>query len=168
MPASGKSTIGRLLAGQLRVDFFDLDQIIVNKENAPITEIFANKGEAYFRKLESTCLKEFIEKEDAYVLATGGGAPCFFDNMEVMNMHGTTVFLDVEIMDLFNKLASKGTHKRPLLKGKSKKELREELISKYEERKPFYSQSKICLDQRLDDVNHRVNQVIFAINTLEK
>jgi shikimate kinase len=88
--------------------------------------------------------------------------------MELMNMHGTTVFLNVEIMDLYNKLASKGTHKRPLLKGKSKKELRMELISKYEERKPFYGQSKICLEQRLDDVNQRVNQVIFAINTLEK
>ena len=168
MPASGKSTIGKLLAGQLRLNFFDLDKIIVDKEKETITDIFIKKGEAYFRELESTCLKEFIEKEDAFVLATGGGAPCFFDNMKVMNMHGITVFLDVEIMDLYNKLASKGTHKRPLLKGKSKKELKEELISKYEERKPFYNKSKICLDQRLDDVNHRVNQAIFAINTLEK
>lgn len=168
MPASGKSTIGRLLAGQLRLNFFDLDQIIVETEKEPITDIFTKKGEAYFRELESNCLKDFIEKEDTYVLATGGGAPCFFDNMEVMNMHGTTVFLDVDIMDLYNKLAAKGTHKRPLLKGKSKKELRKELISKYEERKPFYSQSKICLDQHLDDVNYRVNQVIFAIKTLEK
>jgi shikimate kinase len=157
-----------LLASQLRLHFFDLDQIIVDKENEPITHIFATKGEAYFRELESACLKEFIETKEAYVLATGGGAPCFFDNMAMMNKHGTTVFLDVDIMDLYNKLASKGTHKRPLLKGKSKKELREELISKYEDRKPFYRQSKICLDQRLDDVNYRVNQVIFAINTLEK
>ena len=168
MPASGKSTIGRLLAGQLRVEFFDLDQIIEETEGEPITDIFTNKGETYFRELEKTTLEEFINTRNNYVLATGGGAPCFFDNMEIMNKHGITVFLDVDIMDLYKKLSTKGTHKRPLLKGKSKKQLKKELLLKYDERKPFYDQSTICLNQRLDDVNDRVNQVIFAIKTLEK
>lgn len=165
MPASGKSTIGRLLAGQLRLAFFDLDQIIVETENESITDIFTKKGEAYFRELERNCLMDFIQKEDNYVLATGGGAPCFFDNMNLMNRHGITVFLDVDIMDLYHKLSAKTTHKRPLLQGKSKKELKKELLTKYTDRKPFYDQSNICLSQRLDDVNDRVNQVIFAIKT---
>lgn len=168
MPASGKSTIGKLLAGQLRVNFFDLDKIIVEKEGALITDIFENHGETYFRDLEKRCLEEFIKEEDDYVLATGGGAPCFFNNMELMNRNGITVFLDVDVNDLYIKLVSKGTHKRPLLKGKTPEQLREELFSKYEERKAYYNQSKICLEQRLDDINKRVNQVIFAIKTLEE
>jgi shikimate kinase len=168
MPASGKSTIGRLLAGQLRLDFFDLDQIIVDTENESISNIFAKKGEAYFRELERKCLIDFIQKEEKYILATGGGAPCFFDNMDLMNRHGVTVFLDVDIMDLYHKLSLKTTHKRPLLQGKSKEELKKELMTKYEGRKPFYDLADICLKQRLDEVNDRVNQVIFAIKTLEK
>lgn len=168
MPASGKSTIGKLLAGQLRLDFYDLDKIIVEKEGKLITDIFEIHGEKYFRDVEKKCLEEFIEKEDNYILATGGGAPCFFNNMQLMNETGITIFLNVDIDDLYNKLAVKDNYKRPLLKGKSPEQLKEEIYSKYEERKIFYDQSKICLDQRLSDVNDRVNQVIFAINTLEE
>ncbi len=168
MPASGKSSIGKLLAKQLRLEFHDLDDIIVEKEGMPITEIFETKGEEHFRALERENLKEFMAREQDYILATGGGAPCFFDNMELMNKQGITIFLDVEIEDLYNKLLKKGTHKRPLLKDKTPAQLRKELYDKYEYRKAFYDQSRICLQQRLADRNDRVNQVIFAIKTLEK
>ncbi len=168
MPASGKSSIGKLLAKQLRLEFHDLDDIVVEKEGIPITEIFEVKGEEHFRTLERDNLKEFVEKQKDYILATGGGAPCFYDNMEIMNKHGITIFLDVEIEDLYNKLLIKGTHKRPLLKDKTPKQLQKELYDKYEYRKTFYDQSRICLQQRLSDINDRVNQVIFAIKTLEK
>ena len=168
MPASGKSSVGSLLAKQLRLKFDDLDDIIVEKEGMPITDIFELKGEDYFRRLEKECLKEYINNQDNYILATGGGAPCFFDNMKLMNQHGITIFLDVEIEDLYEKLRVKGTDKRPLLKGKSSKKLRRELYEKYEYRKPFYSRSRITLQQRLSDKNDRVNQVIFAIRTLKE
>jgi shikimate kinase len=168
MPASGKSSVGRLLAKQLRLKFDDLDDIIVEKQGMPITDIFESKGEPYFRELEKDCLYKYIEQEDNYILATGGGAPCFFDNMKLMNKHGITIFLDVKIEDLYQKLLIKGTHKRPLLKGKSPQKLRQELFDKYEYRKTFYNQSRICLQQRLSDKNERVNQVIFAISTLKE
>jgi len=168
MPASGKSSVGRLLAKQLRLKFDDLDDIIVEKQGMPITDIFESKGESYFRELEKDCLYKYIEQEDNYILATGGGAPCFFDNMKLMNKHGITIFLDVKIEDLYQKLLIKGTHKRPLLKGKSPQKLRQELFDKYEYRKTFYNQSRICLQQRLSDKNERVNQVIFAISTLKE
>jgi shikimate kinase len=168
MPASGKSSVGRLLAKQLRLKFDDLDDIIVEKQGMPITDIFESKGEPYFRELEKDCLYKYIEREDNYILATGGGAPCFFDNMKLMNEHGITIFLDVKIEDLYQKLLIKGTHKRPLLKGKSPQKLRQELFDKYEYRKTFYNQSRICLQQRLSDKNERVNQVIFAISTLKE
>lgn len=168
MPASGKSSVGRLLAKQLRLKFYDLDDIIVEKEGMPITDIFEVKGEEYFRQLERECLIEYINNHDHYILATGGGAPCFFDNMKLMNNHGVTIFLDVEIEDLYEKLSLKGTDKRPLLKGKPPEKLRKELYQKYEYRKPFYSQARISLQQRLSDKNDRVNQVIFAIKTLKE
>jgi shikimate kinase len=168
MPASGKSTIGRLVARQLSLDFFDLDEIIVEKEGAPITDIFEKHGESYFRILEQVCLKEFISGHENFLLATGGGTPCFFDNMELMNKNGITIFLNVDIEDLYKKLSAKGIQKRPLLKDKSEELLLEELKLKFEQRKDFYLMSKICLDQHLTDIPNRANQVIFAIKTLEK
>ncbi len=168
MPASGKSTIGRLVAGQLDLNFFDLDNIIVEQEGTTIAEIFKNKGEEYFRQLERTNLQELMKVKDGFVLATGGGAPCFFNNMELMNKHGITIFLNVEVDELFRKLSKRGIQKRPLLSDLGDDELYSELKNKLEIRRKYYAQSRICLDQGLGDITQRVNQVIFAIKTLEK
>jgi len=168
MPASGKSTIGKLIAKQLGCKFIDLDEEIVAQEGVGITEIFSKKGEAYFRKIERKHLQDLIKQNDEFILATGGGAPCFFDNMELMNTHGVTIFLNVAVEDLFNKLANKGTHKRPLLKNISHADLLSELTSKYNDRKKFYKKSRISIEQNIGEVTDRVNQVIFAIKTLEK
>ena len=168
MPASGKSTIGILLAKQLGFDFIDLDKVIVEKERLSITEIFQSKGEDYFRQVESKYLLELIDSNQDFILATGGGAPCFYDNMGAMNSNGITIFLNVSAEDLFNKLSKKGVNKRPLLKNVSKDDLYEELKNKLEERKKYYELSQICLEQKISDITNRVNQVIFAIKTLEE
>ena len=168
MPASGKSSIGKLLASQLGFDFIDLDKVIVQREDASITDIFSEKGEEYFRKAERKYLLELVNKEGGFVLATGGGAPCFYNNMADMNKSGITIFLNVALEDLFNKLSIKGTHKRPLLKDKTKKELYEELALKLDDRIKYYEQSKIILNQRFAEITYRVNQVIFAIKSLEE
>jgi len=168
MPASGKSSIGKLLASQLGFDFIDLDKVIVQREHGSIAEIFSKKGEEYFREAERKYLLELVNKEGGFVLATGGGAPCFFNNMADMNKSGITIFLNVALEDLFDKLSKKGTHKRPLLKDKTKKELYEELASKLDERIKYYERSKIILNQRFTEIIYRVNQVIFAIKSLEE
>lgn len=168
MPASGKSTIGKLVAAQLGLRFFDLDHLIVEKNGMEITEIFALKGEDFFRQTEREQLKNVIENHPGFVLAAGGGTPCFFDNMDLMNKNGITIFLNVDIDDLHKKLSLKGIQKRPLLKDKSTDELYEELITKFDQRKSYYLKSKICLDQHLTDITDRVNQVIFAIKTLKE
>lgn len=168
MPASGKSTIGTLLAKQLEYDFIDLDKIIVENEGLSISDIFHSKGEDYFRQVESKYLLDLIDRKQGFILATGGGAPCFFDNMNAMNSSGITIFLNVSAKDLYRKLSKKGVNKRPLLKGISKDDLFEELQRKLEYRKKFYEQSQICLDQKLGDITDRVNQVIFAIKSLEE
>lgn len=168
MPASGKSTIGKMIGKQLGFKFIDLDKIIVDHEGIEITEIFISKGETYFREIERKYLLELINSEEGFILATGGGAPCFFDNMDLMNSNGTTIFLDVSIDDLYEKLSRKGTNKRPLLKNFSSTDLQTELINKYNERKKFYNKSMICLKQNLGEITERINQVIFAIKSLEK
>lgn len=168
MPSSGKSTIGRHLANQLGLNFIDLDEVIVEEEGMAITEIFNVKGEHYFREAERKNLINQIEKKGGYVIATGGGAPCFFNNMDLMNNSGVTIFLDVSIHDLYNKLSKKGTEKRPLLKDMSSSDLFQELEAKLQERKKYYSQATICLEQKFNSVSERVNQVIEAIKSLEE
>lgn len=168
MPASGKSSIGKIISAHLGFDFFDLDKLIVEREGMTIPEIFEMKGEDYFRTVERDCLSDMLEKEHGFVLATGGGAPCFFDNMQKMNAAGVTIFLNVALEDLYNKLSKKGTKKRPLLKGKAAHELMTELETKFAQRKQFYEQAKISLNQRFSEVTDRANQVIFAIKSLEE
>lgn len=168
MPASGKSTLGKLIAKQLGLEFIDLDKEIVLKERMAITDIFQAKGENYFREVERKCLKDQLDRKENFVLATGGGAPCFFDNMAQMNQNGLTIFLSISVDDLFSKLSEKGIQKRPLLKGINKEDLYTELKNKLDYRKKYYEQSKITVNQDDRDINERVNQLIFELKTLKK
>ena len=168
MPASGKSKIGKLVADQLDLPFYDLDDYIEDLEQRTITDIFVSEGEEYFRNVEKVSLRHFVSQQKSFVLATGGGAPCFHDNMQSMNRSGVTIFLDVAVQDLFEKLSKKGTKKRPLLNGMTLEALKAELENKHRNRYLYYSQSTICLKQSIGEIHERVNQVLFAINTLEK
>lgn len=168
MPATGKSTIGRLVARQLGLKFIDLDDVIVEHEGKEINHIFSEEGEDYFRKVERYHLIELINHLNGFILATGGGAPCFFDNMDLMNQNGVTIFLNVPVEELYNKLIIKGTQKRPLLKDLSQDDLLAEITTKFNDRKKYYDQSKISLAQNLKNITDRVNQVIYAIKSLEE
>ncbi|MCL4168591.1 UNVERIFIED_CONTAM: hypothetical protein GTU68_057806, partial [Idotea baltica] len=141
MPSSGKSTVGKFVASHFGLPLVDLDKMIVQKEGMEITEIFKTQGEDYFREVERDCLLHQIDSPEGFVMATGGGAPCFFDNMDLMNSSGITVFLEVSIEDLFNKLSAKGTNQRPLLKNLAKEELYNELQTKLKDRIGFYSKA---------------------------
>ena len=168
MPSSGKTTIGKFVAAELGFRFFDLDGVIVEEEKKEISEIFKENGENHFRSLEKKFLDQLLAIDESFVLSVGGGAPCFYDNMQKLNEAGVTIFLDVPVEDLFAKLLKKGTKKRPLLRGKDKGELLEELQNKYETRLPFYSQSKLHLRQRFSSVNDRAIEVLEAIFKLEE
>jgi len=133
-----------------------------------ITEIFHTKGEDYFREREREYLHNQISQNTTFVLATGGGAPCFFDNMDHMNESGITIFLDISLDDLYTKLLKKGTQKRPLLKHISQDDLYQELKEKLSYRKTFYEKSKICLSQNLGNIYDRVSEVMNAIATLKE
>ncbi|MEM8967400.1 MAG: shikimate kinase, partial [Bacteroidota bacterium] len=100
LPGSGKSTLGKQLAEKLDLPFIDLDDIIEAEARQPIRKIFARQGEDYFRRLEQKTLLDTISQNSDFVMATGGGATCFFDNMQKMNDAGTTIFVDTPITEI--------------------------------------------------------------------
>ena len=100
---AGKTTLGKAFARELNIPFIDLDWYIEERLHKSIRELFIERGEASFRELERNMLHEVSEFEDV-IISTGGGTPCFFDNMDYMNGHGQTVFLDVHLDILFNRL----------------------------------------------------------------
>ena len=114
MPGSGKSTIGKLLAEELHINFIDLDTAIEERELMQITEIFDTRGEDYFRKVESGVLRSIIENEQALVMSTGGGTPCFYDQMKLLNQAGVTIYLRAPVNILIERTAE--NTKRPLLR----------------------------------------------------
>ncbi|SEJ37021.1 shikimate kinase [Cyclobacterium xiamenense] len=145
MPGSGKSTLGRVLAGKLNFPFYDLDDLIEEKEGKKIARIFAEKGEGYFRKLESSVLSERLAGGEAFVLATGGGAPCYNENMQRINSKGVSVFLDVPLNHILQRLTQTALDIRPLFSGMDTSEIILKLKNMYVERSPFYEQAKIKL-----------------------
>ena len=140
---SGKTHWGRVWAKENGVDFYDLDELIEKEERRSITAIFEENGEHYFRKKETEELKNFAEKEN-FLLACGGGAPCFNDNMQWMNDNGTTVYLSASPQYLFEKVIAEKA-KRPLIKNLNPEELLSFIQQKLKEREPVYRQAKIIL-----------------------
>lgn len=149
MMGVGKSTKGKKIAQLLGFTFIDLDKEIEKYIDKSVSKIFEEDGEEYFRKTESKILRWFGEKK-IFVLATGGGTPCFHENMDWMNKNGTTIWIDESIDVLAERLKPEKDH-RPLIKNLSDDELKDFLAKKLEERKQFYSQSKIHLQGK--DIN---------------
>jgi shikimate kinase len=153
---SGKTYLGKQLASKLGFLFVDVDSIIENTEGVTIAQLFDSQGETHFRKIESERLQG-LGKWDEVIISTGGGAPCFHDNMDWMNAHGITVYLKTDPNLLRNRLKSE-TENRPLLRGKTDVELLEFIKSKVAERTPFYEKAKIIVAQNEDG-----DEIIFEI-----
>lgn len=147
---SGKSTIGQLLAKALDYQWVDLDAMIVQRNQMSVRKIFAKYGERFFRKEEASVLRQTLALEKT-VISCGGGTPCFENNMEWINEHGTSVFLDPSMPVLYNRLVQ-GQDKRPLLKEKNEEELKTFIQTKLEERRPVYAQAQIHYTQNQEDI----------------
>ncbi|MCX2433056.1 shikimate kinase [Pedobacter sp. GR22-10] len=139
----GKSTKAKQLAQRLSYPVIDLDTEIVKKSGKTIAEFFAEFGESGFRDYESNMLKTFPYPETC-VVATGGGLPCFFDNMDWMNENGTTVYLQMEPAQLVSRLQNR--QKRPLIKDLDDEQLLAFIQLKLAERNPFYTQAKMIIN----------------------
>jgi shikimate kinase len=140
MMGSGKSFWKQRLSAKLKTGGYDLDNIIENVEEKTVAELFEEEGEISFRKIEAKLLRWFEEKK-SFVLATGGGTPCFHQNMEWMNQQGITIWLDEPVEVLVERLLPEMAQ-RPLLKNLSALELEAFIQNKLTERRPFYSQAK--------------------------
>ncbi|MBC7922714.1 MAG: shikimate kinase [Ferruginibacter sp.] len=151
MPTSGKSSLGKALANQLDYQFLDLDELIVEREGVSIAEIFRRHGEAYFRQSERALLRSIVPNS-RLVVATGGGTPCFFDNMSFIHANGLSLFMDVSPRELLRRLKDGRKNERPLFNVQADASiLLAGLEKKYEERRIFYQQAHYSIqDDRID------------------
>lgn len=140
--ASGKTTFGRALAEKLNTRFIDLDEYVEQRESESIASIFEKKVEEGFREAEKEALLEVINSDEDAIVACGGGTPCFFDNMKLMNDNGITVFIETSTPVLIARLEEEN-EKRPLLAGKSDEEIRKHVLSQLCERLPYYMEAKL-------------------------
>ncbi len=145
LPGSGKSTFGRHLAAVLGFPYYDLDQLIEDSFQMKISIIFSQYGEGKFRTWETEVLQDFLNRDESYVLASGGGCPCFNDNMDLINEKAVSVYLDVPLQEISVRLGVSKAHNRPMFSGLDEGEITLKLKSLYVERNYFYSQSKIKL-----------------------
>lgn len=142
---SGKTFIGERLAETLFYDFIDTDALLEKKTRQTIAEIFEKNGENNFRELEHAILSELKEKKGC-IISTGGGVPCFYGNMEIMNAHGITVYLKVHPDIIVKRISEQRSH-RPLLKiFKDDTELLVFVKNKIAEREKFYEQAQFIID----------------------
>ncbi len=145
MPASGKSTWGEKLAMAWRWKFVDLDKEIEKVAGQEIPFIFAEYGEDYFRKLEREALMQ-TKSLSQTVIATGGGVPYFFDNMEFINTQGVSVFLDATLDTLLERLQYKA-NTRPLFPKDDLPNLQAQVRKKYLDRRPFYQKAHLTVPE---------------------
>jgi shikimate kinase len=143
LPGSGKTTIAKQLADKIPLPYMDLDQEMEKAERKTIPQIFKDKKEDYFRKIESQLLKAWCASDFSFVMATGGGAPCFFDNIKMMNESGITIFLDVPTMEIAKRIILSKGEERPLLKSNGIDGLKDQIEFLRSQRISFYKQAKM-------------------------
>lgn len=161
---AGKTTLGKAYAQKTGLEFIDLDWYIESRFHRTISQLFAEQGEEKFRQIERRMLHEVGDFEDV-IISTGGGTPCFFDNMEYMNRQGQTVLLDVSVEVLFSRLRV-ATQKRPILQGKSDEELKGFIASALQQRMPFYAQARYRFDGSRLENRHQIGQSVEALQSL--
>lgn len=143
MPGSGKTTLGKELASHLLIDFVDLDKEIETSAQKSIADIFREQGEVNFRLMEARLLRDWAASEKSFVMATGGGAPCFHDGMEIINESGLSIFLDCPVSSLVDRVRK--NQERPLLFAADEDELKNKLNRMRAERLACYGQAKIVI-----------------------
>lgn len=141
---AGKTSVGVILAKKLGLAFIDLDHFIEKRYSRTVSRLFAERGEEEFRKIEAKVLDEIADFEDV-VISTGGGAPCFHDNMRRMNEAGTSIYLKTA-PGLLAKRLNACKHSRPLIKNKTNEELKRFVEESLAKREPYYSLAQIVLD----------------------
>ena len=142
----GKTSIGRRLARRLGFGFADTDALVEQDEGADVADIFRYEGEAYFRRQERAALERLIAEGGDRVVSTGGGLPCWEDNMERLNRSGTSVYIRRPAAQIAARLTPYGRQKRPRLRGLDDGELLDFMTRNMAEREPFYLRARYTLE----------------------
>ena len=161
---SGKTTVGKALSKETGMMFYDLDWYIESRMRKSVSQIFAEKGEDGFRKIEYNILHEVAEFEDV-IISCGGGTPCFFDNMDYLNQQGDVVYLKATPETLYKHLLM-AKIERPLLKGKSADELIAYITEHLKERAPFYEKARYILDVNVLDEYDKIKTSVTALREM--
>ena len=141
---SGKSYWGKAIATMIGYSFVDLDELLIQEEGKSINQIFDENGEKYFRDKETEILNTSFLLKDKFVMATGGGLPCFNNNLETLNKQGITIWINEPVEILCQRLLKEKDH-RPLIKNLTNEALKTFLENKLTERTPYYSQASFTL-----------------------
>jgi shikimate kinase len=160
---SGKSTAGKKLASLLGYEFADHDELIEKAVGKSVHDIFAEDGEDRFREMEHHMLISLMNRDNV-VISTGGGTPCHYDNMKLMNENGLTIYLKMSADTLVNRLRNAKTS-RPVLEGKSAEDLYGFIVSHLENREPFYSEAQYKVKAKDLDIKDLAD---FIRKTIEK
>ncbi len=155
---SGKSTVGKKLAKKLGLKFCDTDKLFEEKNNSTISDFFAKHGEVAFREKEREILTSLLPLQDC-VVSTGGGIPCFQDNMDLMNENGITIYLDISPKSVLDRLRS-ADEERPLLKDIPAEEQEAFIEQHLAQRKPFYEKADISVKAENLKVETIINKLI--------
>lgn len=162
--AAGKTTLGRRAAQLLDVEFIDLDAYIEERYRKRVSDLFAERGEAGFRDIERRMLHEVAEFDNV-LIATGGGTPCFFDNMAYMRSRGVTVYLSASVPTLCRRL-SRARVKRPLVVGKTPEELGDYIAQMLVQREPYYRQADYTFEADRYESTPSVDEAVRRLSQL--
>jgi shikimate kinase len=143
---SGKTHWGRLLSKKLGLAFYDLDTVIVDQEKKSVSDIFAEKGEEYFRYKETEALDRIAGEENGFILSCGGGTPCFFNNIEFMKKSGKVIWLNTSI-DVLTQRLLRERKSRPLIREVDESDLGRYIVRKLSERRMYYQQADVTVNE---------------------
>ena len=146
---AGKTTVGKALAAELGLRFYDLDWYIESRMRKTVAQLFAELGEEGFRRIERNMLHEVAEFEGV-LISCGGGTPCFYDNMQYINQQGLTLYLKASPEVLYTHLKM-GKSVRPLLLNKTPEEVQRFISEQLKAREQFYTRAQFTLDVNLMD-----------------
>ncbi|MDI9311284.1 MAG: shikimate kinase [Limnohabitans sp.] len=161
---SGKTEIGRFLSKKLELPFLDMDFLIENELGKTVSEIFTEKGEVYFRKIEHQIFKQQIENNESYILSTGGGTPCYANNHLLLNSEGVeSIYLKASVETLVSRLEI-NRKKRPIVANLSDEELVEFIAKHLFDRSFYYNQCKykvVVDDKSPSDVVAEIQKLLL-------
>ncbi len=162
LPGCGKSTLGRQVASLSNETFVDLDSAIVEGEGQAVANIFLRQGEEAFRIIEQRYLSEFCNKDEDFVMSTGGGTPCFHNNMAVINQSGISVFIDTDVSEITKRMMQTELAKRPLFAGQDASTIEGRVKQMRDQRIQFYEMAQIKVSG-LDITPNKIFQLISSL-----